>query len=325
MSQEQERSPRVEDHSPESSQLLEDVLVGLRGDPRTLPCKLLYDRIGAQLFERICEVDEYYPTRTEIGILRANASEMSAAIGARALVVEFGSGEGVKTRLLLGALDAPVAYVPIDISKEQLRQTSKSLATEFPELRVEPVCADYTTRVSLPDSVDDAENVAVFLPGSTIGNFVPAEAIEFLARVARLVGPGGGLLIGVDLQKETDRLIAAYDDAEGVTAAFNLNILAHLKRELGADLSLDGWSHEARWNGDAGRIEMHLVSTRAQTIDLAGESFAFAAGDSIHTENSYKYTRDSFADVARKAGFSVDAVWTDADALFSVQFLRAGG
>ena len=315
------RAPR--ELGPDATALLDDALTGLRSDPPTLPCKLLYDGVGARLFERICELEEYYPTRTEVGILRDHVAEMARAIGERALIVEFGSGEGIKPRLLLAALRSPTAYVPIDISAAQLRRTADALDEEFPGLRVEPVCADYTSRVSLPEAVDDATNVVVFFPGSTIGNFTTDEAVAFLSRVARLVGAGGRLLIGVDLRKDPARLVAAYDDAEGVTAAFNLNVLTRLKNELGVEVDVGAWTHEARWNEVEGRIEMHLVAARRQTIRVGGEAFPFEAGDSIHTENSYKYTLDGFAEVGRRAGFTVERVWTDPEDLFSVQLLRA--
>ena len=298
-----------------------DVLAGLGGARKTLPCKYLYDERGSSLFERICELDEYYPTRTELAILAAHAGDMADRLGARCLLVEYGSGSGRKTRLLLDRLREPAGYVPIDISSEALAASAQAIAAAYPELEVLPVCADYTEPLELPGPGRPAARRGVFFPGSTIGNFTPLEARRFLGRMARVAGPGGGMLIGVDLRKDRAVLEPAYDDALGVTAAFNKNLLERINRELGADFELERFRHLARWNPAAGRVEMHLVSEVEQRVRVAGAEFRFAAGESIHTENSYKYALDQFAALAGQAGLAVRRVWTDRDALFSVQYL----
>jgi dimethylhistidine N-methyltransferase len=298
-----------------------DVLAGLSRARKTLPCKYLYDERGSALFERICELDEYYPTRTELAILAAYADEMAERLGARCLLVEYGSGSGRKTRLLLDHLCEPAGYVPIDISSEALAASARALAADYPGLEVLPVCADYTEPLELPRPARPAARRGVFFPGSTIGNFTPLEAQRFLGRMARVAGVGGGMLIGVDLRKDRSVLEPAYDDALGVTAAFNKNLLARINRELGADFELDRFRHLARWNAAAGRVEMHLVSEVEQRVRVADAEFRFAAGETIHTENSYKYALDEFAALAAQAGLAVRRVWTDRDAMFSVQYL----
>ena len=300
-----------------------EVLAGLSRARKTLPCKYLYDERGSALFERICELDEYYPTRTELAILAAYADEMAERLGARCLLVEYGSGSGRKTRLLLDHLCEPAGYVPIDISSEALGASARALAADYPELEVLPVCADYTEPLELPRPARPAARRGVFFPGSTIGNFTPLEAQRFLGRMARVAGVGGGMLIGVDLRKDRSVLEPAYDDALGVTAAFNRNLLARINRELGADFELDRFRHLARWNAAAGRVEMHLVSEVEQRVRVADAEFRFAAGETIHTENSYKYALDEFAALAVQAGLAVRRVWTDRDALFSVQYLTS--
>ena len=309
------------DLSPEREHFLADVLEGLGRSPKTLPCKYFYDARGSALFDRICALPEYYPTRTELGILRRHAGAMAAAIGPRALLVEYGSGSSTKTRLLLDRLAEPAAVVPVDISRDHLLASAAALAAHYPKLRVIPVCADFTAPFALPD-VPDADRVVGYFPGSTIGNFGPAEARKFLADVAEQCGPGGALLIGVDLEKPRAVLEAAYDDARGVTAEFNRNLLRRANRELDADFDLAAFDHRAFWNAAQGRVEMHLVSRRDQVVHVAERAIPFAKGETIHTENSHKYELAGFAALAEAAGFGVERVWTDDGGLFSVQLLR---
>jgi dimethylhistidine N-methyltransferase len=315
--------PAIRDCRPAASAFQSEVLAGLRGEPKTLPCKWLYDERGSALFEAICELDEYYVTRTELGITRAHAAEMAAWLGPRCLLVEYGSGSGHKTRILLGALDDPVAYVPIDISRAALAASAAGLRAARPGLPVLPVCADYTADYVLPRPARRPRRTAVYFPGSTIGNFTPAQARRFLAHVAEACGPGGGLLIGVDLRKGRETLERAYDDAAGVTAAFNRNLLVRINRELGADFPVGRFRHVALWNADAGRVEMHLESEVAQEVRVAGERIRFAAGERIHTESSYKWRLEDFRALAAAAGWRLVRAWTDAEGLFSVQYLAA--
>jgi L-histidine Nalpha-methyltransferase len=298
-----------------------DVVRGLGASPKVLPPKLFYDATGAALFERICTLPEYYLTRTELGILRANIGEIAALAGPRCALVEYGSGAGVKIRLLLDALRAPVAYVPIDISQEQLATVAANLAREYPQLAVRPVWADYTAPLRLPALPADARRLA-FFPGSTIGNFHPTEAAAFLGRVRRTVGSDGALLLGVDRRKSARVLRAAYDDAAGVTAAFNLNMLARINRELGADFDLTRFRHRARWNDEASRIEMHLESRSAQTVHVGDREFRFARGETIWTESSYKYDGERLEALVSAAGFEIERLWTDEREWFWVAMLK---
>jgi dimethylhistidine N-methyltransferase len=315
--------PPVRDFGPGPDRMRAEVLAGLRRRRKRLPCKYFYDARGSLLFDQICELDEYYLTRTELAIMHAHAGEMAAAIGGSALLIEYGSGSSTKTRVLLDHLREPAAYVPIDISGEHLRLSAGSLAAAYPGLDVLPVCADYTTRFHLPEPDEQPARRIVYFPGSTIGNFEPADALAFLRGIARVCGPGGGLLIGVDLKKDPAVLHAAYNDARRVTAAFNLNLLARLNRELGADFDLSAFAHYAFYNPRRGRIEMHLLSQRRQEVNLGGETIEFAEGESVFTESSYKYTPADFAALAREAGFTAQQVWTDRDHRFSVQYLVA--
>ena len=299
-----------------------EVLQGLTAERKTLPPKLFYDAAGAELFERICLLPEYYPTRTELSILRAHAGEIAALAGPRCALVEYGSGAGVKVRLLLNALEAPVAYLPIDISREQLTRVAGDLAADYPGVAVLPIAADYTQPLELPPLPAGARRLA-FFPGSTIGNFHPAEAAAFLTRIRRTVGPAGAMILGVDRRKDPRVLRAAYDDAAGVTAAFNRNILARLNRELGATFDLERFAHRALFNDRASRIEMHLVSLADQVVDVAGTRIAFAAGETIWTESSYKYDAARLDALVTAAGFTVARLWTDEDERFWVAFLRA--
>lgn len=321
------RSPKtaIRNLGPDASQLRDDAWIGLAAPRKTLPCKYFYDARGSALFERICDLPEYYPTRTELAILEAHAGEMAACLGSRCLLIELGSGSSRKTRLLLDRLHEPAGYVPIDISSAALADSVRVLAKAYPSLEVLPVCADYGDSLELPHPRVEPVRRAVFFPGSTIGNFTPPDAQRFLARMARMARSGGGILIGADLRKAPALLEAAYDDAAGVTAAFDLNLLVRLNEEVGADFALDRFRHRAVWNEAAGRIEMHLVSTVDQDVRVAGRRFRFAAGESIHTENSYKYSLDGFAKLAEGAGLAVRQVWTDERRWFSVQWLTPVG
>ncbi len=314
---------------PGNEGFLADVLAGLQRPQKELPCKYFYDEHGAQLFERICELPEYYLTRAELAILRAHLPEMAGCLGGDALLVEYGSGSGMKTRLLLAELarqgKRPAAYVPVDISREQLLGSAAALRRAFPGLVVSPVCADFTASFALP--TQPAARRAVFFPGSTLGNFDPPAAQRFLRRVAAQCGPGGGLLIGVDLKKDPAVLERAYDDAAGVTRDFNLNLLRRINRELGGTFALDRFRHHARYNAAAGRIEMHLISQGDQIVHVGGVAIAFRDGESIHTENSYKYGADEFIALAASAGFALHGArtWIDAEGLFSVHYLSVNG
>jgi dimethylhistidine N-methyltransferase len=299
---------------------LHDVLEGLRQRPqRILPCKYFYDERGAELFERICELEEYYLTRADLEATRDHVERIVAHVGRGVRLVELGSGAGIKTRILLEHLVDLRAYLPVDISAEQLARTAEALRADFPGLKVEPLAADYTQSFELPD--ESSGRTVVYFPGSTIGNFHPPAAITFLRALRALVAPDGGLLIGVDRKKDRKTLERAYDDGAGVTAAFNLNLLLRMQRELGAELELEGWQHRAVYDERRGRIEMHLVSREPQSIRLGGEEFTFAAGETIRTEVSYKYTLEEFATLAREADLSVAATWLDRRGRFSLAWL----
>lgn len=307
------------DYHPTPADLRAEVLDGLAKPQKRLSPKLFYDAPGSKLFDAICELPEYYPTRTEIAILRSHGAEMAARLGRDALLVELGSGSSLKIRVLLEAL-RPAVYMPVDISREHLLASAEALAAAFPGLQVHAACADYSVPFALP--VDDHEHPrAAFFPGSSIGNFEPPEAERLLRRVGALLGHEGRLLVGVDLLKDRRVLEAAYNDADGVTAAFNLNLLARINRELDGGFDLDTFRHEAFFNTAASRIEMHLLSTRAQQVEVAGQTFGFREGESIHTECSYKYGIDGFHALARRAGFEPEQVWTDDEPLFSVHCL----
>ncbi len=316
-------SAAVETTATSAGGFLADVLRGLSRRQKSLPCKYFYDARGSELFERICTLDEYYPTRTELGIMEDRVAQMAQCVGPNVRLVELGAGSGLKTRLLLEALETPAAYLPVEISKSALDACAASLGQAFPKLELLPVCADYTQSVELPRPTTSFEHTAAYFPGSTIGNFRPDQARRFMARIAHMVGDGGGLLIGVDLQKDREVLEAAYNDRRGVTAAFNLNMLERINRELGADFNLDGFFHRAVWNNNEGRIEMRLVSSRAQTVHVGGECLSFNDGEFITTEFSYKYTVDRFETLAQDAGFEVRRLWTDDQSWFSVWYLEA--
>lgn len=310
---------------PSPAGMRDEVLRGLAKSPREIHPKFFYDQAGSELFDRICELEEYYLTRTELAIMRAHAAEMAACLGPRAQLIEYGSGSSVKTPILLDALVEPVAYVPIDISGDHLEASAGRLAADYPQIEVLPLHADYTREVALPATREPPARRAVYFPGSTIGNFTPREARAFLRRVAGQCGPGGGLLIGVDLEKDPDVLHRAYNDSQGVTAAFNLNLLARFNRELGADFDLDGFRHHALYNQAAARIEMYLISERRQTVTIGSARVRFEAGEEILTEYSYKYSLERLREIAAAAGFTVERVWTDAEELFSVQYLSVAG
>ncbi|MBW2243007.1 MAG: L-histidine N(alpha)-methyltransferase [Deltaproteobacteria bacterium] len=311
------------DYQPERERFLQEALAGLACEPKGLPCKYFYDERGSALFEEICELPEYYPTRTELEIMRLHAKEMATVLGKHCLLVEYGSGSSTKTRLLLDQLDSPAGYAPVDISRDHLLSTANRLAADYPGLEILPVCADFTRPFEVPASRIRPECVAVYFPGSTIGNFLPDGATALLRAAHAEVGPGGMLLIGVDLVKRPDVLERAYDDSAGVTAAFNENLLVRLNEELGADFDLERFSHRAHWNEADARIEMHLVSSVDQQVRLGGEVIEFAAGEAVCTEHSHKYTLENFATLADAAGFDVERIWTDPQRWFSVQALRA--
>jgi dimethylhistidine N-methyltransferase len=304
--------------------LVADALAGLSTPQKTLPCKWLYDADGARLFEAITELPEYYPTRTEIRILRDSGAEIAAAIGPGAAVVEFGPGDGVKAVQLLGALARPVAYLPVDIAPEWLEAAASRVAQAFPGLPVRPVVADFTQPFALAGRAEGSATHLGFFPGSTIGNFAPAEAVGFLRRARTTLRAGARMLLGADLVKDQAVLEAAYDDAAGITGAFNLNLLARLNREAGADFDLGAFRHRAVWNPTLERVEMHLVSQRPQAVRLAGHVFRFAGGETIHTESSHKYRPESFPALAEAGGWRAARMWTDPDRLFSVWLLEAG-
>jgi dimethylhistidine N-methyltransferase len=308
----------VLDLEPGKSDFLSEVVDGLSSRPRSLPCKYFYDATGAELFQKICELPEYYPTRTELQILDRYSDEISALLGRGVELIGLGTGAGTKTRLLLEGLEKPVAYIPVDISKKQLEESTVWFRKRFPDLEVLPVCADYLEPFELPAPTRKPARKVVYFPGSTIGNFELEAAAEFLRRIERHCGSGGGLLIGVDLQKERNILERAYNDSAGVTAQFNLNLLARANRDLDADFDLKHWRHLAVYNSSEGRIEIYLLSNRDQTVHIQDREFHFEAGERILTEYSYKYTPDGFAALAHSAGFDFQKMWTDESRLFGV-------
>ena len=305
-------------------EFLSEAVYGLAQAQKILPCKFLYDEEGSRLFNEICELDEYYPTRTETGILCDNIDEIVALMGPACRLVEFGSGTSAKTRHLLNRLPELSSYLPIDISGEQLLESSAHLSRDFPGLEIHPIEADYGEISELPASGRKPKRTVAFFPGSTIGNFEPEEAVVFLSRVAALCGANGGLLIGVDRKKDKRLLELAYNDRKGVTARFNLNLLARANRELGADFDLASFHHRAPYNECLGRIEMHLVSARPQVVHLNSHQFHFSQGEHITTEYSYKYTLPGFTRLAKKAGFELVKSWDDRNHLFGVSFLKVG-
>lgn len=312
------------DFAPEVESFRADVLRGLGRSPKEISSKYFYDETGSHLFEAICGLEEYYLTRTELAIMDERVGEMAACLGPRCLLIEYGSGSGKKTEILLEALEEPVGYVPIEISCDHLMATAARLNQRFPGLEVLPVCADYTGSYEVPEPAKPFRSRVVYFPGSTIGNFDREPAVEFLTKIAKTCGPGGGLLIGVDLHKDREILESAYNDGLGVTAAFNLNVLVRLNRELGADFDVRQFRHLAFYDDVEGRIEMHLESLRAQSVRIGDGEIRFEKGETIHTEYSHKYSPEGFSELAGRAGFKVERVWTDDERLFSVQFLTVG-
>ena len=308
------------DLKPAVADFRREVLAGLAASPRCIAPKFFYDAEGSRLFDAITQQPEYYPTRTEIGLLRAHGLEIAERLGRQAALIELGSGSDIKIRSLLDVL-RPAEYLPLDISLTHLRDSASGIARDYPQIRVRATCVDYTREFPLPPIAPEAHRV-VFYPGSSVGNFEPTDVRDLLRWVAGMVGPGGRLLIGVDLKKDPARLNAAYNDAAGVTAAFNRNVLVRMLKELRAQLSVDDFVHHAFYNAALGRIEMHLRAQRATRIEIAGQAFDFAKGEGIHTENSYKYSEEAFGALAAGVGFVTEQVWCDAERLFSVQCLR---
>lgn len=316
---------RIQFHDlhPTADDLRSDVLSGLSNSPRVIPPKYFYDQKGSQLFDEITKTEEYYPTRTETQILEFYAQEVAEQIGTGSLLVEPGGGSCSKVRLLLEGL-RPCAYVPMDISKDHLWIAAEQTAAEFPWLEVHAACTDFTQTMALPDNMPSGTRVA-FFPGSSIGNFHPQDAVSFLTTVGAMVGEGGYLLIGVDVKKDSEILQHAYNDAAGVTAEFNLNLLARINRELSANFELSNWQHHAFYNSEFGRIEMHLRSMVEQVIQIDDYEFYFDQNETIHTENSYKYEVEEFQQIAGQAGFVPEKVWMDKNKLFSVHLFSAAG
>jgi dimethylhistidine N-methyltransferase len=310
------------DLAPSEESFRDAVLAGLGHQPKTLPCKFFYDERGSALFEEICKVPEYYLTRTEIAILDEYADEIARCIGPHGRLIELGSGASIKVRILLRALKEPAAYVPVDISREHLREAAAQLAADFPTLPVIAVCADYTRPFRLPSLPGPTGKQVGFFPGSTIGNFEPEAVVRFLDHCATLLGPGGEMLIGTDLKKDPAILEAAYNDRAGTNAAFNLNLLERVNRELGGDFAVDRFEHVAFYNPGKGRMELYLKSLADQSVAIAGRHFDFAEGEPIHTENSYKYAIPEFRALAARAGFLPVRTWTDKNELFSVHYFR---
>tara|TARA_B100000676_G_scaffold313301_1_gene393171 strand:- start:4626 stop:5591 length:966 start_codon:yes stop_codon:yes gene_type:complete len=309
------------DLSPPDDDFFGDVIAGLTAVPKTLPCKYFYDAHGSKLFDQICKLPEYYPTRTETALMREKALEMANAIGPGVQVLEYGCGSIEKVRILLDALVATASYIAVDISREHLRAAAETLAEDYPDIEVHAICTDFTQDFVIPGDIPGNRRVA-FFPGSTIGNFERPAATAFLKQIATHVGDGGGLLIGADRKKDESVLYAAYNDSAGVTADFNLNLLTRINEELGGNFDLSAFAHSAPYNTSAGRIEMHLVSSRDQSVRIGGRMIKFANGEKIHTENSHKYEVGEFQELARGAGFSPKKVWSDAAALFSIHYFE---
>ncbi len=313
---------KLKKFEPETQDIVSEITEGLTRSQKALPSKLFYDKEGSSLFDQITNLEEYYLTRTEILIINDNIEQIADALGENCLLIELGSGSSKKIRLLLENLNNPAGYVPIDISEEHLLSSAKTLANDYPGLRIMPVYADYTKSFTLPPFNFPYSNKVVYYPGSTIGNFSPDEAYEFLKRISQIAGPGSGLLIGVDLVKDKNILNRAYNDDSGVTADFNLNILRRINREIGSDFNLDEWEHNAFYNSEENRIEMHLESRSDQLVKINGTRVKVAKGESILTEYSYKYTIEAFRELVSDF-YEVETVWTDRNSLFSMQYLVA--
>ena len=312
----------LNDFAPTPANFQAEFIAGLNQRPKILPCKFFYDERGSTLFDDICELGEYYLTRTETKILQDNIREISALCGSDCVLVELGSGRSSKTRLLLDHLETPVAYVPIDISRPHLLRAAEAINGDYFPLQILPVCTDYNQPLRLPVPARTPKRQVIFFPGSTIGNFEPHQAAAFLRRLAGACQSGDGLLIGVDLQKSRDILYAAYNDAQGVTAAFNLNLLLRANRELGASFNLEQFRHRAIYDEANGRIEMHLVSQCRQSVLVADHEIHFDKGEAITTEYSYKYREENFRALAAASGWQARQTWSDEGGLFSVHYFR---
>ncbi len=313
-----QRSPQ-----PAKSQLLEDTLKGLLATPKTLPCKYLYDEKGSELFEQICACKDYYVTRTEMALMHDCIEEVAHCIGKHANIIEPGAGAGQKTRTLLSALDSPEAYTAVEISPTALAQSAQRITEQFPALTVCSVCADFSRPFDHAPVAQTNINNVVYFPGSTLGNFDSIEAQRLLQRLKQLAGDKGAILLGVDLLKDRQVLERAYDDSEGVTAQFNLNLLARLNHELDCDFALNNFTHEARFNGRFNRIEMHLVSQCRQQVHVCGQTISFQQGETIHTENSHKYTLPGLKQLLASAGLCIEKAWTDKKSWFGLFYLRS--
>ncbi|HHM02485.1 MAG TPA: L-histidine N(alpha)-methyltransferase [Caldithrix abyssi] len=314
--------PEVKKDDTGIKAMYREVLSGLSLRPKTLPSKYFYDERGSKLFDAICDLDEYYVTRTELSIMEKYMDEMVEVIGRRVMLIEYGSGSSEKIKRILDAKSGIEVYVPIDISCAFLKESAAAIARRYPRLEVIPVCADFSKPFGLPQPRTQVEKRVVYFPGSTIGNFHRDEARAFLQNMAAVCGRGSGLIIGVDLKKDERVLHAAYNDARGLTAAFNLNQLERLNRELGSDFDLDKFEHKALYNAEAGRIEMHIVSNDKQRVSINGSVIEFEENESIWTESSYKYDIEEFRQLAREAGFQPQRVWTDERRYFSIHYLK---
>ncbi|MCP1728538.1 dimethylhistidine N-methyltransferase [Natronospira proteinivora] len=312
----------LQDQQPSAQTFLAEVIEGLSAPQKWISSMYFYDAEGSRLFDRICELSEYYPTRTELQIFNEHIDAIRDTLGESVLLIEPGSGSSLKTRTLLAALRNPAAYVPVEISKDHLLAAVQRLEAEFPHIPILPVCADFTSPFQIPKPEQPPQRSVIFFPGSTIGNFDPEDAVELLKTMRNKVDDNGGLLIGVDLRKDPMILEKAYNDHDGVTAQFNLNLLRRINRELDADFDLDAFSHRAVWNEAQSRIEMHLVSEREQTVTVGGQAFHFQAGEYILSESSYKFTFRGFEALAAQAGWTVKRCWTDNREWFSVQYLE---
>ncbi len=310
------------DLKPKLSDFRQEVLVGLSKPQKSIPPKFFYDKQGSEIFEQICELEEYYPTRTELAIFKQHCEEIAALMGENCLIVEYGSGSSEKIRIFLDVLKNPSAYMPIDISKEHMLRASEEVARAYPKLDVLSVCGDYTQKLILPVyEKKPVKTKVIFFPGNTIGNLDYADAVELFSQAATLVGSGGGMLIGIDMKKDPQILHAAYNDAKGVTAAFNLNLLVRMNRDLSANFDLSSFSHYAFYSPQGSRIEMHLVSLKNQVVSVAKQEFDFSKGESIHTENSYKFNLEEFQELAEEGGFNLVKVWSDDNQFFSICYL----
>lgn len=314
------KNVEVLDFQPKLMDFKEEILNGLRNDPKQTDPKLLYDAEGSRLFEQITQLPEYYPTRTELNIMKKDSEDISEMIDKEATILEFGSGSHTKISLLLESLQSPSAYIPVDISKSILEQSVNHLSRRFPKLMIKGICADYTKVFQLPIEVRRAKKRVVFFPGSTYGNFEPLIGQNFLKKTAKLLQKGDGLLIGVDTKKDRAVLENAYNDQQGITAAFNKNLLDRINREHNADFDVTTFSHEAFYNEQIGRIEMHLKSSLKQQVTIERETFEFQKGESIHTENSYKYDIEQFKKIAEQCGFNRERVWMDVGGQFSIHY-----